>query len=163
MWKLWCVPVHVYNALQCLCAKSLPPIMIFELQINGLLHDQFWSTCRTFFMRHINVEICCPNWCVLQVEKGLQLLTQVNDTIGQQPSQSKTVCLANGTVKRCWSLFLSLPMERYPEGGQRSEDYSLDHAIEAYRNHVSVVYFLLGKEHWAVDNKGTSSTRSGQF
>lgn len=41
MWKLWCVPVHVYNALQCLCAKSLPSIMIFELQINGLLHDQF--------------------------------------------------------------------------------------------------------------------------
>lgn len=114
-------------------------------------------------MRHIVVEICCPNWCVLQVEKGLQLLTQVNNTIGQQPSQSKTVCLANGTVKRCWSLFLSLPMERDPEEGQRSEDYSLDHAIEAYRNHVSVVYFLLGKEHWAVDNKGTSSTRSGQF
>ena len=88
----------------------------------------------------------------VQIQEGLDLLSDLNQKISQQPSQSKSVCLANGTVKRCWSLYLSLPMDRIPEGVR--EEYSLDHAIEAYRNHVSVVYFLLGKEHWAVDNKG---------
>lgn len=54
-------------------------------------------------------------------------------------------------------------MERDLEEGQRLEDYSLDYVIEAYRNYVSVVYFLLGKEYWVVDNKGISFIRSGQF
>lgn len=137
---------------------------------NNVWTSDRWVCCMISFDLHVHVGpflwglmfmyvIVRYNWSVLQVEKGLQLLTQVNETIGQQPSQSKTVCLANGTVKRCWSLFLSLPVERDSEESQRSEDYSLDHAIEAYRNHVSVVYFLLGKEHWAVDNRGTSSTR----
>lgn len=114
-------------------------------------------------MRYIVLEICCFNWCVLQVEKGFQFLIQVNETIGQQFSQSKTVCLVNGTVKRCWFLFLFLSMERDLEEGQRLEDYSLDYVIEVYRNYVSVVYFLLGKEYWVVDSKGISFIRSGQF
>ncbi|XP_061181389.1 uncharacterized protein LOC133189955 [Saccostrea echinata] len=91
-----------------------------------------------------------------QIQKGLELLHSLNEKIKEQPSLSKNVCLANGIVKRYWSLFSSLPTDQSLE--ELSEEYSLDHAIEAYRYHVSVIYFLLGKEKWTVDTKGMNTT-----
>ncbi|XP_062568932.1 uncharacterized protein LOC134231045 [Saccostrea cucullata] len=91
-----------------------------------------------------------------QIQKGLELLHSINEKIKEQPSLSKNVCLANGIVKRYWSLFSSLPTDRSVE--ELSQEYSLDHAIEAYRYHVSVIYFLLGKEKWTVDTKGMNTT-----